>query len=142
VEFVYRLGERREQSVRGATLDALHLVATVRNARAFGVAAVGREIRSRFSPSFSFSLSLYLSISLLPSIFLSFSLSLSLSLSFYTNEQRECRSLSSILCTRVNGGPIAFRRQKGQSVAHRAGRTCRGALSRDSKGLPCYRASI
>jgi len=80
VEFVYRLGERREQSVRGATLDALHLVATVRNARAFGVAAVGREIRSRFSPSFSFSLSLYLSISLLPSIFLSFSLSLSLSL--------------------------------------------------------------
>jgi len=124
VEFVYRLGERREQSVRGATLDALHLVATVRNARAFGVAAVGREIRSRLSLSLSF--------------FFSFSLSLS----FCTNEQRECPSLSSILCTRVNGGPIAFRRQKGQSVAHRAGRTCRGALPRDSKGLPCYRASI
>lgn len=36
-EFVYRPGERRErQSVRGATLDALHLVAAVRDARAVG----------------------------------------------------------------------------------------------------------
>jgi len=75
VEFVYRLGERREQSVRGGTLDALHLVATVRNARAFGVAAVGREIRSRFS----LSLSLCLSPSVSFSLYLSLSVCVSLS---------------------------------------------------------------
>lgn len=35
-EFVYRLGERREQSVRGATFGVLHLVAAVRDALAIG----------------------------------------------------------------------------------------------------------
>lgn len=35
-EFVYRLGERREQSVRGATFGVLHPVVTVRDALAIG----------------------------------------------------------------------------------------------------------
>jgi len=35
-EFVYRLGERREQSVRGATFGVLHPAVAVRDALAIG----------------------------------------------------------------------------------------------------------